>query len=416
MIEMAKGKALLPILLLSLLGQGCEGEETSLQIRFLADPTLNTEQQILAMVDTLDLILDAPGGFVGVAATGQSFGVLDAWDVDNDKVAELMLRRSLGGAGELPLFRLLPGSNMDRGFKITARGWRGKEIAAIGGVASSRFEAGAHKDLDVPFNLRAAFRPPRVVIALPHDGQTVPSALSQVYVEFSKRVQVQENQLRLVYESSGHDISVPGAWQMEQNTVRELGMSEVRSVATLTVSGSCSLNPGTFRIEASTQITDETGAHLDQDAASTGDDAFVSRFTIPGQPTGQPCGSSPETCREDKDCLAGGTTSTGQWFTCLIEPGQIEGKCVPATTDCSDLKCGQGYVCTDINGTAECVQDCRAFGCDPSTFCDQQTGLCQDWCTDPNTCTQPDDCQQKCADICTQDQYACEDCLKQCNV
>ena len=119
---------------------GCSDVETALQLRLTSDATLNTEQQVLAGVDTLVLVLDAPAGFSGAGSAGQTHGELTASDPDNDGQLELVLQRDLHGA--MPLLRLLPGSNADVSFKITARGQQRNQTTAVGGVAAAAFTVG----------------------------------------------------------------------------------------------------------------------------------------------------------------------------------------------------------------------------------------------------------------------------------
>lgn len=391
---------------------GCSSEDTSLRLRFVVDPTLNTEQQLLSVVQELELVLDTTSGFSGVGATGKSVGDFVSADVDGDDVAELRLTRYLSGDRSLPQIRLLPGSNLDSRFQITAKGLRQSEIAAIGGLASVDFRSGEHVDINVPFNLRASYRAPRVVISLPHDGQTVPQALGQVYIEFSKQVALspKTEDVRLVYESTAGDRTVPGAWNLSQTKVEELGMDEIRAVATLQLEGSCPLNPGTFRIEAATSIVDGQGNPLDQDATSAELDGFVASFSIPGQAAASPCGGTPLTCKDDKQC------DPAAGFVCQIPPGAQEGVCVPAFNDCSNSPCPPGWVCSVEGDKAACVQDCRLFGdCGLMGFCEMSSGICLPCGSDPSMCPKPPDCQELCKEACMSDQDKCAACLQQHN-
>jgi len=396
----------------------CTQDDTSIQIRFLVDPTLNTEQQVLLQVDRLELVLDAPQGFAGVTSAGQSFPPFTAVNTDQDSALELVVQKDVASDSSLPLVRLLPGSNLDCTFSITARGWKGTQVTALGGAASVRFRQGSHEDLPVPFNLRAGFRAPRVVISQPHDGQQdVPAALGQVYLAFSRPVTVdpQSSQLSVVYDAAG-GLAVPGSWQLSSTKVYELGMPETRTVATLKLAASCpSLSPGSYRIEASTKIVDSSGNRLDQDAGTTQPDPFTASFTISGTPTGSPCGATPGTCASDKDC------GSLQGFVCQLDAtGGSLGKCVPGTTDCAGIQCEtqKGYICImgsdGSDGHATCVPDCRVFGCGSNAFC-QQDGTCSSNCSTPD-CKPPPAVCEACREICNDPQQTgCQDCLKQNN-
>lgn len=383
---------------------GCSGVETGLQLQLTRDSTLNTEQQILTRVDTLVLVLDSPSGFAGAGSAGQAHGELSAADVDQDGKLELTLRRDLGGA--LPLLRLLPGNNAGASFKITARGLQKNQTTAVGGVSAASFTEGQVRDLSVPFNLRASFRPPRVLFSLPHNGQTAPRALNQVYLEFSKVVSPGKDQLRLVYKGTAQEVAVPGAWQLSQHTVFEMGLPETRTTATLKLPATCSLNPGTYRIEAASQIKDATGDTLDQDVSTAAGDRFVASFSIAGAPAAAACGLTKETCKNDADC--GKVTG----FVCKIASGETEGKCVPGQAkDCSKKICPNGYVCEATKSGPQCVPDCRVYGgCDAKSYCDKDTGVCKA-CAD-SKCPGDDVCKKLCGDICAKDPKACDDCLK----
>jgi len=383
---------------------GCSDIDTALQLQLTNDATLNTRQQILDGVDTLVLVLDAPAGFAGAGPAGQEHGALTATDIDKDGKLELVLQRDLDGA--LPQLRLLPGSNAGSTFKITARGQRQGQTTAAGGVASASFTEGQVRDLSVPFNLRASFRQPRVLFSLPHDGQTAPAALNQVYLEFSKLVLPPgKDQLRLIYKGTGKEAAVAGTWQLSQHTVFEMGMPEARTTATLKLPPTCSLNPGSYRIEASSQIKDATGKPLDQDVGTAVGEGYVARFTIAGKAAAAACGVTKNTCKKDADC------GEDKGFVCQIAPGETEGKCVPGkVTDCKAKICPSGYVCSPAKTGAQCLPDCRIYGgCDAKSYCDKDTGLCKP-CTDPKC--GDDVCKKMCGDICAKDPKACDDCLK----
>lgn len=405
----------------------CGSEDpTALRLRLVSDPVLNTEAQVAAQLSQLELVLSASGGFANLAASTTRVGAFEVTDSDKDGRPELLWRRSLSAAVELPELRVTPGENGSRSLAIAAFGRKGSTVVAAGSVSSITFSSGSERDVDIPFNLHAAFRPPRVVLSSPHDGQTVPPAISQVVVEFSRMVQLSGTTsngapdnatgLRLVYQS-GSDRPVGTSWKLSATTVQEGGISHQRSLATLLIP--CTLNGGTYRLEATSEITDTTGQHLDQHAANGGLDAFVARFTIPGTPppSGEPCATTVTYCKNDQGC------QPQEQFTCAIPFGSLEGKCVPRT-DCGAIQCEKGFVCLNAgtDATAQCVPDCRLYGCDGKGLCSQKSGLCEA-CdpnnTDPNCAPPPppppvDVCKDKCADTCQKSQPDCDACLKNC--
>jgi len=354
------------------------------------DPQLNSEQRVLAAGGDLKLVLDTPGGFAGIGANeaNETVGDWTVTNADGDADSELMLTRSLEGRSTLPRFRLLPGNNRDRLFRVTAYGQVNSNIVALGGLSTVRFAPGESLDLIVPFNLRPAYRAPRVLLTRPDNGgSSLPSALKQVYVEFSKVVD--EGSLRggltLVYESSNGDVLVDGNWSLETVSVRDLGLLEQRSAATFQFEANCALSPGNYRIEANTMIRDKKGEPLDQDAVAEGYDVYLGRFTVGDgtQPSStEVCTIDNEGCRGPDECIV----ADGQPYTCEIEAGGTVGKCVPRVDRCgeSGLFCEPPYVCqpdSDLQ-RASCVSDCRKAGCASQStdgndyYCDEKTGLC----------------------------------------
>ena len=405
----------------------CSDGETALRLRLLADPSLNTEQQVLAAVQSVQLVLDAAGGFSGVSGAGQQLGPLTAKDVDADGTLELMLARDITPSGDLPLFRLLPGRNASRTFRLTVQGLRGEQIAAIGGLSTAAFSPGEALDLLVPFNLRPAFLPPNVLITLPHDGQgTVPQALDRVYVEFSKQVATPtvDGNLRLLYEGNAGAVPVPGRWSLGTTDALSLGLTEKRSTATLQIE--CTLSPGTYRLEATPAISDPTGTALDQDAVKAGNDAYVGRFTIPGSTGSEPCTKRQEGCTDSRECnpTTADRPATGDLFVCQSADGSGIRKCTPVPQTCETLRCPDGHVCQQVRSDSndvDCVPDCRQRGtCATSNaFCDKQTGECIPCDAAAGQCQPPpdEDCKRQCEQFCAQSQLECEKCMKErCNV
>ncbi len=366
------------VLLLALLSHSaCDAEDvTALRLRLVFDPELQSERQILSAVERLELVLDASGGFAGLSAAGQRVGELSAADPDGDGVLELVLTRALKGQAALPLLRLLPGKNGNRAFQITARGLAGSELAAFGGLGAVRFAQGASLDVLVPFNLRPAFLPPRVLFTLPHDGETrAPGALGQIYLELSKQVTPESAKagLRLVYQGTAGDVAVPGSWVLGENQIDDLGLPTRRTTATFQPGSGCTLSAGSYRIEAAATIVDLAGKPLDQKADTDGPDPYLGRFTIPGAAEADSCAKTPTSCKRDEDC---GELVLKQ-YVCNLATGQ----CVLGAASCPTLACPKGYVCQPAGtpgASSKCVQDCRIAGtcAGAQDSCDPATGLC----------------------------------------
>jgi len=357
---------LAPLLLaVTLAGPLAACDETSLLLRLATYPALNSEAQIVAAIDGVELIFDARGGFAAVTAAGQTFGPLVAENRDGDAEPELVFGWPRGDATTLPSFLLLPETiATDQQLRLACYGLRGDAVAAIGGLATIGFTAGEQGERDVPFNLLPARRPPRVVQTIPAAGDVaVPSALQGLQVAFSRPVQQAELAAQLRVSCQGAAAAeVAGSWTVERVELAELGFTSARTVATFAPADGVALAAGSCRIEVSPEVRDEGGTPLDQDASSDAADGFVAAFTV----------QATASCTADGDCNPDG----GQRFVC--EP--TSGRCRPAAA-CRALSCADGYVCQLAAGepsAAHCLLDCRLAGaCAPGASCAAETGLCQ---------------------------------------
>jgi hypothetical protein len=378
---------------LAVLLAGCSGS-TSLQLTFATTPQLCTTQQLLAEIDALELILDAPAGFSGATTQGPA-GSLEARDVDGDGVLELVLRRAVHGA--LPQLQLLPGSNGQHSFEIRVHGLAGATIAATGGLASVSFSAGVATDLTVPIDLRPDRRPPSVISTTPAAGASLAQPFTVVSVEFSSVIDTTSlTGLRLVLGDNPTSGNGWVQWTTQSRTVQQWGVEERRSVATARLPAGCAPGAGDYRIEASSPIKDLHGRPLDQDAADPATNSFSATFTVAGVSTGSICGG----CAEGTECYPVQPVQPGQRYVCK------GGQCVPASGSCPQ-PCPDKYVCrpsTDPSGSGECVLDCRIepSTCAATVVCDASSGLCTV------------DCKQACAAECAKDQTLCDQCLASC--
>jgi hypothetical protein len=387
-------RGLLPIA--ALLVASCGDEGTALRLKLVVDPQLNSEAQLLSVVNSIELVLDAQEGFSAVPDGGE----LVAKDVDNDGMLELVLTKSVQGLKSFPMYRLLPGSG-GRSFTITARGWVGNQVAAVGGSAPAKFVDGQSAEVTVPLNLRPGFRAPRVIMALPHDGQdAVPQALSSIYVEFSKWIASgsAEKHLRLTTKVGGADVDVPGTWAFKNIAVTELGYTEERTGATFQRDATCyDLIAGEFHIVAEAAITDTSGAPLVQDAMTSQPNGYRSTFrVVPSADIAPPAANS--ACVTVKPTQVGCTTlescnpNGGEAFIC-VKPADasLAPYCAPSGKTCGN--CPTGYVCAPVATStdpstpaptvvASCVPDCRANGCPTmipgvgAVRCNVVSGIC----------------------------------------
>jgi len=365
---------LLPLLLL-LAGCG-DDPQTAIRLRLTANPELNSEPQVVAALDRIEIVFDSPDGFGNIPAGGGKVGPLTARDVDSDGVQELVLDEPAAGEG-FPLLRLLPGHNLVRDFSIRAVGFSGSRAAAVGGATAVSFTEGESLDVSVPLDLCDGFLPPRVLYTVPGAGEALDedaaARLGEIRVYFSREVDPGSlsGNLRVIDAASGK--SPEGSWTVEKLTAPCLGTAEHRSLAVLQLSEPCGLESGTYRVEAGSGVLDTLGAPLDQTALQPGANSFSSSFTVsrttpPGGCIGSGglCGSDQD-CEAEKRCDLDPTSPT--YKSCVWREGAGGSACGT---------CPTGYVCAITSTGPTCLRDCRSAGaCAGTETCDPKTGLCQ---------------------------------------
>jgi hypothetical protein len=364
---------LLTALLTTLLAS-CGGDPeptTTIRLRLTVKPELNTETQVVEALDRIEFVFDARDGFENVPAQGGKVGPLEARDVDKDGEMELVLDESVGESQTFPLIRLLPGSNLARDFSIRAVGFAGDRAAAVGGAAAVKFTEGESIEVAVPLDLCDAHLPPRVLYTVPGPGENLAEldikSFNSIRVYLSKVIDeatVKDN-LRVIHEPTGKPVD--GGWYLQELQSACLGTPEKRSLALFHVDG-CLLHSGSYRVEASSDITDLQGVALDQTALQQGTDGFESSFSVTRAvpPPYMPCsGAGGGTgCLEDEDCPPD--------ERCEVHPTDPKkNRCVPLP-ECG-VDCPQGYVCSP---EIVCVRDCREAGACASGTCSQKSGLC----------------------------------------
>ena len=323
-----------------------------MSLTFAPDPQLNSELDVLGAVKVLQLVLDSKDGFSGVTSAGPA-GDFDARDVDGDRTLELVVQRTVAGSS-LPAFRLLPGSNAQRTFTLTAQGLGAAGVLAAGGQLEASFAAA---ELQVPFNLRADLRAPRVVSTTPATGQMVEAL--DVTVVFSKIMDASAPSgsqqllggLQLVYLAAAGPVQVPGSWTVGSATVDEWGQATERSRATFALAPTCSPVGGSYRIEAQTSLRDLQGRSLDQDASAPGPNGFTASFVLAGTAT----------TPQDSPCAA---CTNGACGDCRKLPDlctKLAQACDPDTGQCEDCKIFCQQSCQQNSATCDaCLKACQA--------------------------------------------------------
>jgi hypothetical protein len=364
-------KVLLAFLGAALAVGGCAEESTTLLVELVPNPEVNTRADVIALVNTLEVVVDAEGGFAELPADeGESWGPYQASDVDGDGDLELTLGRP-GGREALDPFAFEQGSQGDRVIGITVRGvtTTPDEVAALGGSAA-RFEPGQQTEVEVPFNLVPAFRPLRVLSMNPAQGaQGLTSPVTEISVQLGGEVQAEalEGAITLRDSRSGDayaPLVTPSYVDSALGRLTNVKLTE------------CILYGGEYTLALSTEICSVTGQCLDQFLGVEGAQPFEGSFSIDGTDQPPECADGVMLAVECTD------TSCDLGYDCDDELG----RCIQATGEfmpegggnpCEPSWClaDDGLVCDPVNG---CVLSCAPWGAclDPTRTCDLDTGVC----------------------------------------
>lgn len=354
---------------------GC-GDPTALDLSLVADPNVNSEASLVEKLRCIRVVVDSSEGlYPDPGDTDRREGDLLISDIDGDNQGELVAGVDMADLGRLPLIRVEQGGLSDVPLELrldgraagdaeTCRDQKDATVAA-GGVQGIYFSAGGVSPVQVPFNLRAEYRPPRVTQVYPEDGASLTlETVGSVVLIFSKQMDTAS-------------LTRPDVIQL----LRVQGSQE--SPVTITCTGlpvyvggptkadcklAATLDEGSYRVRVSQGALDTSGRSLDQAALQPGNQPFSSQFTI--GPTSAQTAMCPPTC-ESLWCGNGGTRCPAG-LTC------VDDVCEP---DSCPASCGALMVCDQAH--AVCVDDCRIFGTycgvdgdGEPLACDQQTGLC----------------------------------------
>jgi hypothetical protein len=243
----------------------------------------------------------------------------------------------------------------------------------VGGATAVSFAEGESIDVTVPLDLCDAYLPPRVLYAVPGDGEQLDEEqarkLSSIRVYFSKLVD--EASLEQHLRVTGPDGTLASSWRLHELETSCLGTASHSNLAILDIDDPCGLQGGTYHVEATSGVTDPEGEPLDQSALQQGSDPFISAFKVvrdypwPCVGAGGPCTSDAD-CPPKERCDLDPTSPTFE--TCIRKDGTGGGSCGT---------CPGGYVCEVTATGPACVRDCREAGACVTGSCDPQTGLCR---------------------------------------
>jgi len=361
-VYMIRPRALRPaaLALLLTISWSCAEEPTAaLQLVLTPDPSLGSTEEILAQLETIQLVVDAPGGIWGAERSGplDGGGTAEDWDEDGELEARFELPAPAGG--ELPVLELGLSQNSDRELTLYALGFAAgtalsRQEAAAAGAATASCPPGEQRKVGIPFNLKASHRPPRVVLVLPPEGtaEELPE-LGAVTAVLSTTVDPDSlaDRARVLAENGA---AVPTSLGTE-TLIAATGGGAQESRSMLSLSFGEPLTEGSYQIEIGPGILSTVGRLFDQDPSTPELEGFTSGFSL-GPPSvggGLPC----ESCPPGYGCEEG-----------------VAG-CVPLLR--CDVGCEAGFVCDGAQGL--CVEDCRVLGlcADPAIACDQDTGRCR---------------------------------------
>lgn len=347
-------------LLLGLQTSSCgEDVRTGLDITLAPDININSTDFLLQQIGTLVVIVDSAEGLYSPGEERVD-GNLRISDVDSD--GQLELSATVDAPRDLlPVIRLERGGLKDVPLDIRVHGVSRSTpglVVAAGSVAGARFEDGEIIVQPVPFNVKPAHLPPRVVELFPRDTETLEACdVTSVVVIFSKSVNTSTVNPRTVSVENAtlHDIKYrPG--------VAEIVIGEIPV--------------GSYQVQIGSGVQDLEGRALDQVPAQAQAQAFSSQFStiddrgcgatarkwcwlVPGHQL-PPGAQLPELNPEDAEC-----PGPPDRLTCDF------GVCVPAT--CTGVRCPTSFVCNDATGA--CELDCRLYGA--LEACDGVAGACQ---------------------------------------
>ncbi|MBN2360434.1 MAG: hypothetical protein JXR83_13350 [Deltaproteobacteria bacterium] len=346
--------------------------ETAVIVELAPDPAIAPAAAIAPRLATLQLLLDAEGGFAGVEGTGSEVAGFKIADPDGDGALELLLEVDVAGRVDLPLIRIDAGNNADRSIAIAARGFdAGGSLIASGSIAArALFSAGRVAHVKVPFDLVLALRP-RVVAVTPTaipDHHVVEAVSFHVSRPLDPDTLVGQVAL-IAVDLFNSETNVPV--EVRRRGACALGTEQWDVIPT-----SCGATFFRPMLTLGSAITDRTGARL---VDSSGKPGFSHQLTISQVALG-------EQCQVTTSCASLGIIPGPEVASidayCIRTTGRFEpAPCSVAASGCL----GQDLVWSPAIAAdnAEC-QELR----DDSSWVDGACVVEQAWpCTDNSDCT-----------------------------
>jgi hypothetical protein len=393
-------------------------QDTGGLITLQPDPDLNTAAEVANQLATLEIMLDAVGGFEAVGDQQTSAGDFRAEDIDSDSEAELLAEIDVSGMGDLPKIWLSSSRNAGKDIAVRLRGLDPQDqLTAYGGKSPGRLIADDKMlDVTVPFNLVRGLRKPTVVAVTP---LALPAGTYLGSIGFYLSTPLDQSslpghvRLRLASDSAA-EVDVPGTltgprtcpfgtemWTFTPSQCHRLG------------SGACNM-----RLVIDPQVTDSQGRQIQGPDGTPGFDKTITCTGLDGLGD----------CPPAKDCT-GADIGPQSDIVCDRQTGLVHAAaCSVGMGGCESLRDSYDWLLFDDLDTCQsyrpdslmadglCIaanpwpcqrdQDCQGIGpgvCDPvSEHCTPES--CQDQCSgDVSHCVTDQGCLPRlggCTDDC----------------
>jgi len=253
---------------------GCGSDEplTAVRIELAPNASLNTRQEVRAALDVLEIVVDGiERPLRGLPSEPGPVGDLaEAANRDGDDELELVYTLDLEGWGDLPVLQFETGQNGDQALSFRLFGLdEAAEEAAVGQVVVA-FQPDAIVTAQAPFNLKAAYRVPRVVAVQPDPEAIDVRCDASLKVTFSEGMEAVSTRAAFSLRTlagavDGEILFQDGSTELEFRPARLLAIDA-------------------YSLEVDVGATDEHGERLDQDPYQDGAQPFISRFTVAACP------------------------------------------------------------------------------------------------------------------------------------
>lgn len=270
-----------------LLSLGC-GEPAAIELALVPNGEINDPISVLEQIGKVEYVVDSSQGLYPSSAE-QRGDWLEIYDRDDDGDAELVATVDITGMDHLPLVRLEQGGIKASSVLIVvqglARDQQGEQAKYIAHgelrEGMGRFIPGSVRVHEIEFNIKPAYRPPKV------DDfslvQQLEVGVTGVVLEFTKQMDhgslQQANVIQVLQQGAGGTEAVAGEIRIADLTHSDPDVGFFTRVDYLF---SSALKPGTYLVEVSTQATDASPDQrpLDQRPMQRGDQPYSFQFVV----------------------------------------------------------------------------------------------------------------------------------------